>query len=209
MKKRQGIALLAAVGFVIMTSGIAQAGPGCGGSKATQTGAGSCTGKSTSAQASGCGSMKASGDACTGKSASACVMKAADCEKMLRTYYQTHGWAGMESDCCMGMNAKPTVLHVSAGSPAEKAGFKAGDVLTSVNGIGFTTENQAVIQGLMTNGMKVGDKVHYTAMRGGQVVSLETTLVKISDPELNALIAEHASVSHSSSQSTEKAENVR
>ena len=39
--------------------------------------------------------MKASGDACTGKSASACAMKAADCEKMLRTY-QKHR-SGKES----------------------------------------------------------------------------------------------------------------
>ena len=107
MKHLQGIALLAVVGFVTMTAGIAQAGPGCCGSKATQTGAGACTGKSTSMQSGGCGSMKASGGACTGKSASACAMKTADCEKWMRTYYQTHGWAGIESDCCMGTSATP------------------------------------------------------------------------------------------------------
>jgi hypothetical protein len=209
MKNLQGIALIAAVGFVTMTAGIAQAGPGCCGSKATKTGAGACTGKSTSMQSGGCSSMKASGGACTGKSTSACAMKTADCEKMMRTYYQTHGWAGIESDCCMGTSAKPTVSRVAAGSPAEKAGLKAGDILTSVNGIGFTTENQAAIQSLMMNGMKIGDTVHYTATRGGQVVSFDTQLAKISDPELTALIAEHVSKSHSPSQSTEKAENVR
>jgi membrane-associated protease RseP (regulator of RpoE activity) len=208
MKNLQGIALLAVVGFVTMTSGIAQAGPGCGGGKATQTGSGACTGKSTSMQSGGCGSMKASGGACTGKSASACAMKTADCEKMLRTYYQTHGWAGIESDCCMGMNAKPTVSRVSAGSPAEKAGFKTGDILTSVNGISFATENQAAVQSLMTNGMKIGDTVRYTAMRDGQIVSFESQLVKISDPELNTLIAEHVSMSHSPSQNTAKADKA-
>ena len=209
MKHLQGIALLAVVGFVTMTAGIAQAGPGCCGSKATQTGAGACTGKSTSMQSGGCGSMKASGGACTGKSASACAMKTADCEKWMRTYYKTHGWAGIESDCCMGTSAKPTVSRIAAGSPAEKAGFKAGDILTSVNGINFAAENQATIQSMMMKGMKIGDTVQYTAMRGGQVVSLKTQLVKISDPELNALIAEHVSMSHSSSQKIEKAENVR
>lgn len=213
MKNLKGIALLSGALFVTMTAGIAQACPGSGASKATQTGSGTCTGKTSSMQASGgCNSMKASGGTCTGKSASACAMKTADCEKMMRTYYQTHGWSGVESDCCMGTSAQPTVLRIAAGSPAEKAGLKNGDVLTSINGITFGEQSQPAIQGLMADGMKVGDTVRYTATRGGQVVSLETKLVKISDADLSALIAEHLSMSHTASakaEKTDKAENVR
>jgi hypothetical protein len=206
MKLHQGIAVLAMIGFVALSSGIAQAGPGCCSGKATQTGSSACPGKGMSSQSGGCGSMKASGGACPGKSTSACTMKTADCEKMMRTYYQTHGWAGIESDCCMGMGARPSVARVAAGSPAEKAGFKTGDTLTAVNGISFTTENQAALQSLMMNGMKIGDSVHYTAERNGQIVTLNATLAKISDSELQMLIAEHVAASHAPA---EKAENAR
>lgn len=213
MKNLKGIALLSGALFMTMTAGIAQACPGSGASKATQTGSGMCTGKSSAMQTSGgCNSMKASGGTCTGKSASACAMKTADCEKMMRTYYQTHGWSGVESDCCMGASASPTVLRVMASSPAEKAGLKTGDVLTSINGITFGEETQAAIQNLVTNGMKIGDTVRYTAMRDGQVVSFETKLVKISDADLGALIAEHAAMAHTAApkaEKTDKAENVR
>jgi hypothetical protein len=207
MKIYQGIAVLAVVGLVGLTSGIAQAGPGCSGSKATQTGSSACGAKGSSMKAGGCGSMKASGGACTGQSSAACSsMSAADCEKMLRTYYQTHGYLGIGPDCCVGMQANQTVARIAVGSPAEKAGFKVGDVLTSVNGISFGPENLPALQSLMTKGMKIGDTVHYTAMREGQIVSLDATLVKISDAELTAMVAEHTAMPH---RTADKAENTR
>jgi hypothetical protein len=209
MRIHQGIAALAVFGIVALTSGVAQAGGGCCGGKATQTSSGTCGAKGSAVQTGGgCGSsMKASGGSCTGSSATMCQsMSAADCEKMLRTYYQTHGWLGTGPDCCAGMQVRPAVTRITAGSPAEKAGFKTGDVLTSINGINYGQESQAAMQSLMMKGMKVGDTVRYTVLRDGQVVALNATLVKIPDSELNVLVAEHTAMPH---RAADKAENVR
>lgn len=225
MKIHRGIAALAVIGFATLASGAAVAGPGCSGgkAKATQTGSSSCSAKGSATQASGacgvmktsgsaCGAVKSAGGACSGVSASACTMSASDCEKMLRAYYQAHGWLGIESNCCAGAAVRPAVMRVAVGSPAEKAGFRTGDVLTSVNGINYGKETEATILSLMQNGMKIGDTVRYTALREGQLVALDATLAKIPEPELSAMIAGHASMPHPSSQKverTDKAENVR
>ena len=225
MKFHQGIAVLAVIGFAALTSGSALAGPGCssGSAKATKTGSSCCSDKGSAMQTgsggaamkasgSACGAAKSAGGACSGTSASACTMSQAECEQMLRTYYQAHGWVGIESNCCMSTAVRPAVVRVAIGSPAEKAGFKTGDVLTSINGVNYGKDTEAAIQALMQDGMKIGDAIHYTALREGKLVKLDATLSKIPEPELKAMIAEHVAMSHAAPQSTarsDKAENIR
>jgi C-terminal processing protease CtpA/Prc len=122
-------------------------------------------------------------------------MSPSDCEKMLRTYYQTHGWLGIEMDSADGVTM-PTVTAVTAGSPAEKAGFKVGDVLTSVNGIGFDAKNAETLQAFMDKGFLPGQSVTYTAKREAQIVPLNPVLAPIPDTNLNQMIATHLANSH-------------
>ena len=78
----------------------------------------------------------------------------------------------------------PTVTKIAAGSPAEKAGFKVGDLLTSINGIGFDAKNAEALKGVMENGFKIGEIVRYTAKRDDQIVTLAPVLAAIPDASL-------------------------
>ena len=64
------------------------------------------------------------------KSASAESCLAEKANKMAR-----HGWLGLETEKAAGGGY--AVTAVVAGSPAEAAGFRSGDVLLALNGIRF------------------------------------------------------------------------
>ena len=63
---------------------------------------------------------------------------------------------------------------VSAGSPAEKAGFHTNDILQAVNGVAI--DNGQTLGGLI-QGLHVGDSVTFTVRRGDQQLQLTATLV--------------------------------
>ena len=67
------------------------------------------------------------------------------------------------------------VSKVETGTPAEKAGLKAGDVITAVNG---TTLNGTTTLGSVLSTLKPGDTVTLTVDRGGQTQTLTATLAE-------------------------------
>jgi serine protease Do len=76
-----------------------------------------------------------------------------------------------------GLNATKgaSVSKVEAGTPAEKAGLKAGDVITAVNG---TTLNGTTTLGSVLGTLKPGDTVTLTVDRGGSTQTLTATLAE-------------------------------
>lgn len=64
---------------------------------------------------------------------------------------------------------------VVAGSPAEKAGLKGGDVITKVNNI---TLNEAVSLASAVGRFKVGDTVELTVIRDGKEQKIKVTLAE-------------------------------
>ena len=62
---------------------------------------------------------------------------------------------------------------VISGSPADKAGLKAGDVITKVNSIAIN-DNTSLTGALAQ--FQVGDKVTLTVIRGGKTISVSVTL---------------------------------
>lgn len=206
------IAAAAVIGIVGIAAD-AYAGAGCGSScgskaKATQaSGSGSCGSMQKSADKGGsCGTMAKGSGSCSMSGSAQCTMSAADCEKMLRAYYQDHGWLGVEMMCQDGTVCQPKVTKVAAGSPAEAAGFRAGDLVTSMNGINYSKETEAAIQSAMENGFRIGDTITYTVNRDGKISTLKPTLVRIPDAALAEMVSTHASASHKTG---DKAENVR
>ncbi len=218
------VAVLGLAGFTATTMVHAGGGGSCGSkSKASMQGSSGCTGQATmsktgascSGQASAAGKTGGScpamgkagsscsamgmtgGDCCaSAKGASMhCSAAPADCEKMMRTYYQTHGWLGIEMNTADG-SMMPTVTSVVAGSPAEKAGFKVGDMLTTINGITFDEKNAQALQGIMDKGFGAGQTVTYTAKREAQIVTLTPVLAQIPDAKLNQMVATHMATAH-------------
>lgn len=64
------------------------------------------------------------------------------------------------------------VMDTAAGSPAERAGLKAGDIVVQVNGAAATA---AVLSGTLLSG-KAGDAIRLRISRGGTEQNLDTTL---------------------------------
>lgn len=232
-KMRFAIAALAVVALVGVTTAEVMAGPGCGGktttkassscgSKASATKADAkagCAATCTDAQkaAAGCASScaKATKTAsacsddcvkacCAGKTAmKACNYTEAQCASYMHDRYKSHGWLGIEMNMDGDM---PVLTRVADGSPAQKGGFQVGDVLTSVNGIGFSKANESVLNEMYKNGFKIGQEVVYTANRDGSIVTLNAKLTKISDTALAQMITGHnQGYTH---KATDQAENI-
>jgi len=91
-----------------------------------------------------------------------------------------HGWLGIETDMAA---SNPTVTEVHPGSPAEKAGFRKGDVLLALNGVALSHENHDQVKHAK-EGCAVGKAVTYTIQRGGAQQTLTATLAPVPDDVL-------------------------
>jgi serine protease Do len=105
------------------------------------------------------------------KSASAESCLAEKANKMAR-----HGWLGVETE--KAASGGYAVTAVAAGSPAEAAGFRAGDVLLALNGIRFAEENGEALKKAKA-GLGVGSQVRYTVARNGGEQQLSATLAPV------------------------------
>jgi S1-C subfamily serine protease len=118
---------------------------------------------------------------------------------MMRKHYRTHGWLGVELNYQCS-HSGPTVNRVFANSPAEDAGFRQGDIVTSVNGISFLPASRPALQSFMERRFKAGNTLRYTVKRAGEIQHLQATLEPISQERLNELIAHHVEQMHASDQ---------
>ena len=114
---------------------------------------------------------------------------------MMRAAYAKRGWLGIELQWNEG-TPEPTVTAVVPGSPADQAGFRPGDVLTSMSGITFAPEHKAVRDEFLANAYTVGQTVRYTVRRNQEIVRLNPELAKIPGEQLDRLIAMHKSAQH-------------
>lgn len=96
------------------------------------------------------------------------------------------GWFGFGISCnCVIRRAKgsesavwefndpPEVYSVEAGSPADGAGLRRGDVLLEIDGIELTTDEG----GRLFGAVKPGQEVQFTYRRGGETLSAAITAV--------------------------------
>lgn len=71
------------------------------------------------------------------------------------------------------------VLEVAPGSPADKAGLRPQDILTSIDGQEITGADEELLSRTILH-KKVGDRVPITFIRDGQAINKEITLEKAS-----------------------------
>jgi C-terminal processing protease CtpA/Prc len=118
----------------------------------------------------------------------------ADYQKMAEKW-AAKGWLGIETD----KNAQGgyTVTSVVAGSPAEKAGFRAGDVLVALNGVALTEANKEAVKKAKSS-LGVGKQVTYTVARAGSERTLSATLGTVPRDVLAQWLGEHVLDNHTS-----------
>jgi S1-C subfamily serine protease len=85
-----------------------------------------------------------------------------------------HGWLGIETD------KAHTVVAVASGSPAEKAGFRKGDVLVALNGVALSDTAKAKEAHAHCT---AGKTVAYTIQRNGAEQTLTATLAPAPEGE--------------------------
>ena len=102
----------------------------------------------------------------------------------------TKGWLGFktEKDAAGGYR----VTSVASGSPAEQAGFRAGDVLVAMNGVALTDANKDALKKAKA-GLSVGKQISYTIRRDGAESTLSATLAPVPDEVLAEWVKEEES----------------
>ena len=81
-----------------------------------------------------------------------------------------------------------------AGSPAETAGFKAGDVLVSLNGVAMTADKETLKQA--KGDWSVGQTVAYVVKRGNKEVKLNAKLAAMPPEVFASMVGEHMVSNH-------------
>jgi len=117
-----------------------------------------------------------------------CTKSTQECLDMMAASYRAHGWAGLELD--KTDSGALTVKRVVADSPAEAAGFKAGDVLVAVNGVKYAEDNEKALKAVKKD-MAPGKKVVYTISRGGATKEIGVTLAQVPNEVLAQMIGTH------------------
>ena len=120
--------------------------------------------------------MVMSGPAAAGEGGT-CTASTQDCLNHMARNLENRGWVGIEMDDGGGMD-KMVVTRVIEGSPAERAGFRVGDVMVAVNGIAFSEDNQKELKNVKYS-MKPGADFTYTVARQGTKVDLGVELGSI------------------------------
>ncbi len=96
------------------------------------------------------------------------------------------GWLGIETDKDEATGAY-RVTKVAPGSPAEQAGFRAGDVLVALNGIPVKDHDR--IKAAKAS-IGVGSQVTWTVARAGAEQKLSATLAPVPEEVLAQWLAE-------------------
>lgn len=90
------------------------------------------------------------------------------------------GWLGVETEKA-DIGYRITAVH--AASPAEDAGFQAGDVLVAMNGVRLSADNKAAVKA-EKKALRPGSEVAYTVVRDGSKRQLAATLAPVPETVL-------------------------
>jgi C-terminal processing protease CtpA/Prc len=120
-----------------------------------------------------------------------CRASTQDCLNYMSTHLKERGWVGIEYD-----EENQKVLRVIEGSPAEKAGFRKGDVMVAIDGVDIVDKNSAKIEKIKFEQNKPGSQVTYTVVRAGMKKNLEVTLAAVPDDIMAQWVGRHMLEDH-------------
>ena len=121
-----------------------------------------------------------------------CPLETQKCLDTMVAKSKGRGWLGIEYEDGPGPK-RFQVTRVVPGSPAEAAGFRAGDLLVSVKGVRFAenTEERCVTCEATKEIWRPGAKVSYVVLRGKTSVSLEAVLASLPPDVMAQIIGMH------------------
>ena len=130
--------------------------------------------------------------ALSGSGAGKCTM---DTQACLNSFskYASKGWMGLEYDKTADEKGH-VVKSAVAGSPAQAAGFKAGDVLVSLNGVAMNSDKETLKKA--KGEWSVGQSVTYVVKRGNKDVTLSAKLAKMPEDVFARMVGEHMVSNH-------------
>lgn len=121
-----------------------------------------------------------------------CTQDKAACIESMKASYASKGWSGFEVDKSSG---QLTVKSVTSGSPAESAGFRAGDTLVAVNGVRFADGDKDALYAAKKT-LTPGATAKYTIERAGEQKTLAVQLIPVPNVVLARWIDEHVAKDH-------------
>jgi predicted metalloprotease with PDZ domain len=118
-----------------------------------------------------------------------CTKPTQDCLNEMAASMKNSGWIGIELD--KNDDGAMVIKKVIAGSPAEQAGFKEGDLVLALNGIRFGDESNMEALKAAKKAMAPGKQVTYTVQRAGMEKKLTATLAPVPQDVLAQWIGNH------------------
>ena len=113
------------------------------------------------------------------KTAEPCTGEVAACVQQIVEKLKKRGWIGM--DVALNPDTRlPEIGAVTPGSPADKGGLKAGDVLLGQNGVPYDSKKGENLEAVEAPHRQLapGDTVTYLVRRGGKEMELDVRLVE-------------------------------
>ena len=98
------------------------------------------------------------------------------------------GWLGIETE--KSADGGYAVTSIATGSPAERAGFRTGDVLVAINGARLGEDNKEAVAKAKAN-LAPGKEVTYTIRRAGAEKTVTAKLTSVPREVLASWVGEH------------------
>ena len=118
-----------------------------------------------------------------------CTADTQTCLNMMAANMKERGWMGVEWDVDEDHNTV-TIQSVVEDSPAQAAGFKAGDLIVAVDGVEYNAENKEAIYKSF-GAKKPGNYINFKVERDGAIRKLNVTLGTVPDEVLARMIGGH------------------
>jgi predicted metalloprotease with PDZ domain len=129
-----------------------------------------------------------------------CTLSTQDCLDMMAKKLKSKGWLGVEINDEAG---QMKIVKILSGSPAEKAGLAAGDVLFAMNGVEYTEANAETLA-VLREEMTPGKAFTFTILKGGKDrEDVAVTLSLIPQDIMAQVIGKHM-LEHASASEAEK-----
>ena len=140
------------------------------------------------------GSPLFAGDEEKAKEKKYCPAKVEDCVAAMKEEFTQRGWVGINMET--SEEAGGVVLTwVAPDSPAEKAGLKKGDLLTSLNGVPYEEANEEELK-KQYKSFRPGKTATFGIEREGQAEDITVALEPIPEEILAKWIGEHVLHAH-------------